>query len=90
MSEDNKQIINEETQKYLEEILSMRAFISNPTRLDIPGFGMVTATSMVQYHYLRGKPVPYFRFRRNQTESGEFFREGEKIFVRYNNGEATR
>ena len=74
-----QEIKKEETVKYLEEILSRKALIANPTKLNIPGFGEVTATSMVNYHF---STIPYFRFK-TESQTGEFFEEDGKYFVQY-------
>ena len=76
----NRQINDKKTINYLEEILARKLLIANPTKLDIPGFGEVTATSMVDYNV--SKMGPYFRFR-SKDGPGEFFRENGKYFVKY-------
>ena len=82
---DVKRILkNKRSIKYLEEILSRKVGICNPTELDIPGFGEVIATSMVDYHIYDGNAIPYFNFKRKKGISGEFTKEKGKYFVTYN------
>mgnify|MGYP001559837885 CR=1 FL=1 len=76
---NKEEIKDEETRNYLERILRGITFIANPTKLDIPGFGEVTATSMVNYHF---STIPYFRFK-TESQTGEFFEEDGKYFVQY-------
>ncbi len=81
-----KELDGKETMKYLEDILSRKALIANPTRLSIPEFGEVTATSMVNYHVFDGKLIPYFTFVTGKKELGEFFRKDNKYYVSFNAG----
>lgn len=74
-----EEIKDRETINYLERILKRRAFIANPTKLNVPGFGEVIATSMVSHHF---GTIPYFRFE-NGNQKGEFFEEDGKYFVQY-------
>jgi hypothetical protein len=83
MKTDKKKLKEEETIEYLKEILLQHASIFNPMKLDIPKFGKVLATSMVNYHYDEGKLIPYFTFRKNRRESGEFLKENDEYFIRY-------
>ena len=84
MKYTKKEIRKEKTIGYLTEIMDGEAIIFNPMDIDIPGFGKVTATSMVNYHQDNGKLIPYFTFKRNKKEFGEFTKEGRKYFVTYN------
>ena len=68
-----------ETTDYLAKILSGEWLIHNPTRLDIPGFGRITATSTVLYHVQDGQMIPYFSWTDN-IRRGEFLREGKEYF----------
>jgi len=76
------EIKNKKTIRYLKEILDREVQIYNPTPLEIPGFGKVTATSMVNLYVNDGEAIPYFRFK-NKKQSGEFTKEGKKYFVAY-------
>jgi hypothetical protein len=72
-----------ETVEYLRQILFQKLLICNQTRLDIPGFGRVTATSQVNYHVFDGDVIPYFTFEINKKKSGEFFKRENNYFVKY-------
>jgi hypothetical protein len=80
------EIKNKKVISHLEPILSRTALIANPTRLDIPELGEVTATSMVNYHVFDGKLIPYFTFVTGKKELGEFFRKDNKYYVSFNAG----
>jgi hypothetical protein len=74
------QVTNPDAVSLLKDIFSRRALIANPTRLDIPGFGEVTATSMVLEHYEDDTIVPYFAFS-TPSGGGEFLRRNNQYFV---------
>lgn len=64
MTERQKLKADEEGMKYLKEIFDRIWLISNPTRLNISGFGEITATSMVLESVSNGKMESYFTFRK--------------------------
>jgi len=78
-----QEIKSQETIRYLEKIFSGRGLIVNPTRLDIPNFGEVTATSTLLFHYGNSMPYPYFDFKKKDGIRNEFFKKGSKYFVTY-------
>jgi len=89
MKENKKELRKRKTINYLEEIFSERAHIANPMELDIPGIGKVIATSMVNYHVMDEKIIPYFTFKKGR-ESGEFFKENNRYFIQLNQQEASK
>ena len=84
MKDVKRRLKNKESIKYLEEIISRKVSICNPTELDIPKFGKVTATSMVNYHVYDGNAIPYFNFEKKKGISGEFTKENSKYFITSN------
>ncbi|MFH1311247.1 MAG: hypothetical protein ABIH65_02470 [Nanoarchaeota archaeon] len=76
-----KELKKEKTIEYLEGILSRRDLIVNLMRLDVPGFGEVTVTSMVDYHFNNGRLIPYFTFIKGKKDSGKFHRENNRYFI---------
>ena len=71
---DKIEIENKGTIKYLEEILSGKWIISNPTKLEIPGMGKIVATSKLQYEYEGNEIFPYFAFEQNGIK-GEIMKQ---------------
>ena len=74
------EIKNKETLNYLEKIFSGQGHIFNPMKINIPGFGEVIATSMVNRRTFYPSVVDYFTFKRG-SEKGEFFKEDGGYFM---------
>ena len=80
-----KEITNKKTIEYLEKILSERAHVYHPMKINIPDFGEVTVTSMVDYHVSEDGIVPYFTFK-TDGETGKFFERNGQYFVKIEPG----
>ncbi len=73
-------ITDKETILYLKPITDRDVHIFNPCRLDVPGIGEITATSIILFEKDNCDIVDYFRFI-NKSNRGRILRKNGEYYL---------